>query len=228
MMKPYYEDKYVTIYNADCREILSELPKVDLVLTDPPYVLKHVDGGGFASARAFYRDGKLEGLTDFDLQEYTGLLRNASGQIVAFHSRDLIMPYAQFCLSKYGNYDLHVWHKVNAIPFTHNTWKSDIEYIALGWDVKCHQEVSQEQKSKVFSSGIKVGSLHPTQKPTSLIDKYIIVLTQAGGTILDPFLGSGTTCYCAKKLLRKSIGIEIAEKYCEIAAKRCSQMVMEF
>jgi len=50
---------------------------------------------------------------------------------------------------------------------------------------------------------------------------------KAGQTILDPFLGSGTTCYCAKKLNRYSIGIEIEEKYCEIAARRCSQEVME-
>jgi len=48
-----------------------------------------------------------------------------------------------------------------------------------------------------------------------------------GGVLLDPFLGSGTTCFCAKKLNRYSIGIEIEEKYCEIAARRCSQEVME-
>ncbi len=56
-----------------------------------------------------------------------------------------------------------------------------------------------------------------------LIEKY----TKTGDIILDPFLGSGTTCYCAKKLNRYSIGIVIEEKYCEIAAKRCSQEVME-
>jgi len=69
-MKPYYDSDGITIYHGDCRDILPSLPKVDLVLTDPPYSLPHVDGGGFASARAFYRDGGLKGLTEFALQEY--------------------------------------------------------------------------------------------------------------------------------------------------------------
>jgi site-specific DNA-methyltransferase (adenine-specific) len=64
---------------------------------------------------------------------------------------------------------------------------------------------------------------HPTQKPQKVID-YVIL--KSDSDILDPFLGSGTTAYCAKKLNRKCIGIEIEEKYCEIAAKRCSQSVM--
>ena len=67
---------------------------------------------------------------------------------------------------------------------------------------------------------------HPSQKPQKLISCLITDYTSPGNLILDPFLGSGTTCYCAKKLNRYSIGIEIEEKYCEIAAKRCSQGVM--
>jgi site-specific DNA-methyltransferase (adenine-specific) len=68
---------------------------------------------------------------------------------------------------------------------------------------------------------------HPTQKPQNLMLKILMDFTIEGELIVDPFLGSGTTCYCAKKLNRYSIGIEISEKYCEIAAKRCSQEVME-
>ena len=68
---------------------------------------------------------------------------------------------------------------------------------------------------------------HYSQKPQRLITKLIVESSGDSGLILDPFLGSGTTCYCAKKLNRYSIGIEIEEKYCEIAAKRCSQEVME-
>ena len=68
---------------------------------------------------------------------------------------------------------------------------------------------------------------HPTQKPVELVDKLILGISDEAETILDPFLGSGTTCYCAKKLNRYSIGIEIEEKYCEIAANRCRQSVFE-
>lgn len=67
---------------------------------------------------------------------------------------------------------------------------------------------------------------HPSPKPESAMCWFIERLSNPYDVILDPFLGSGTTCYCAKKLNRYSIGIEIEEKYCEIAAKRCSQSVM--
>ena len=68
---------------------------------------------------------------------------------------------------------------------------------------------------------------HPATFPNQLANDHILSWTNENNLILDPFLGSGTTCYCAKKLNRYSIGIEIEEKYCEIAAKRCSQEVME-
>ena len=68
---------------------------------------------------------------------------------------------------------------------------------------------------------------HPTQKPIKVISRCVNLASDIGDTILDPFLGSGTTAYCAKKLNRKCIGIEIEEKYCEIAAKRCSQGVFD-
>jgi len=227
MRQSYYQDDAVTIYHGDCREILPELPKVDLVLTDPPYNMKHLNGGGFAAASEFYKGGALDGLCDFSLKDYAHELRRVSEQLVAFHSRDLILEYATACYELYGNYDLHVWHKLNAIPFTNNTWKPDIEYIALGWAAKHHQPVTQNNKGKVFISGIMTENLHPAQKPVPLLNKYILALTPSGETILDPFLGSGTTAVAAKKLGRKCIGIEIEEKYCEIAANRCRQMVME-
>jgi len=64
---------------------------------------------------------------------------------------------------------------------------------------------------------------HPTSKPSALIDWLILHYSDAGDTILDPFLGSGTTLACAKKLGRKAIGIEINEKYCQTAMERCRQ-----
>ena len=69
---------------------------------------------------------------------------------------------------------------------------------------------------------------HPTVKPTDLMRYLCRLVTPAGGTVLDPFMGSGTTLRAAKDLGRKAIGIEIEEKYCEIAAKRLAQKVFEF
>ena len=67
---------------------------------------------------------------------------------------------------------------------------------------------------------------HPTPKPLALMADLIALFTDPGETILDPFLGSGTTARAAKDLGRKVIGIEMEEKYCEIAAQRMSQEVM--
>ena len=67
---------------------------------------------------------------------------------------------------------------------------------------------------------------HPCPKPQAVMAR--IINSGEFSLILDPFLGSGTTAFCAKKLNRKCIGIEIEEKYCEIAAKRCSQVVFDF
>ena len=225
---PYYERNGITIYCGDCRTILPELPQVDLVLTDPPYNFKHVDGGGFASATAFYRDGALYGMTDFHLEEYAEILFNCANSLVVFHSRDSIVEFAAKAQQHQWRYDLHFWHKTNAIPFCHNTWKSDVEYISVMWNgtKSFLNGLPQSDYSKVYTSPINTESQHPAQKPLALMAKYIKILQVA--TVLDPFMGSGTTLVAAKKLGRKCIGIEIEEKYCAIAVKRLAQEVMNF
>ena len=163
-----------TLYLADCMDVLPTLGKVDAVITDPPYVIKSLDGGqGFAGAKSFYSNDSLRELCDFDLQKYRSILRSVSNQFVAFHSRDQIGEYNQFCMADYGNYDLHFWHKTNAIPFTSNTWKSDVEYIELGWSKKKLAHVPQHEKSKLYQSPINTESDHPTQKPVNMIKKYV-------------------------------------------------------
>jgi site-specific DNA-methyltransferase (adenine-specific) len=226
-MTPYYEEAGIAIYHGDCREILPQLRRVDLVLTDPLYAHKHMDGGGFASARAFYAGGALEGLNDFKLDDYWPCLSGAALMMVAFCSRDLIHSYAAASHSSGRKFDLHVWHKTNAIPFTANTWKSDIEYIALVWEKKPGwRQLAQHMHSKVWTSPINQDDMHPAAKPVDLLQKYLAVLDPA--EVVDPFMGSGTTLAAAKNLGRKAIGIELEERYCEIAAKRLSQGVLAF
>ncbi len=145
-MKPTIETDKYTLYHADCLDVLPTLSGVDAVITDPPYSIKHVDGGGFASAEKFYRGGALSGLCDFQFEQYVSVLACAP-QLVAFHSRDQIESYARLCREKLGNYDLHFWQKTNTLPFTNNTWKSDVEYIAVGWSKKKHAVVPQHEKS---------------------------------------------------------------------------------
>lgn len=222
-MTPYYQHAGITIYHGDCRDVLPELPKADLCMTDPPYVIKHSYGGGIAHTRKFYREGALDGLCNSSLAEYASVL-TASDQLVAFGSRDQVVEFPAFCLEKFGHFDLHVWHKVNPVPFVNNTWLSDLEYIFLGWRSKRHAKVSVRLKSKIFQSGIDTENLHPTQKPVRLIAKYLSVLSPL--TVCDPFMGSGTTLVAAKQFGLSAVGIEREEKYCEIAAKRLAQEML--
>lgn len=80
-------------------------------------------------------------------------------------------------------------------------------------------------KAATWTSTVSHG-LHPTEKPLYLISEWVRLFTDPGETILDPFMGSGTTLRAAKDLGRKAIGIEIDEKYCEIAARRMAQEVL--
>ena len=217
------------LYCGDCLEILPKLPAgcVDCVVTDPPYNIKHVDGGGFAAVSRFYAGGALDGLDSFDLALYAASLAGSSDQIVAFHSRDQISDWGQFCRASFGNYDLHVWHKTNAISFTCNTWKSDIEYIALGWRKKHHEIVKQHMKSKAWVSPRCTDAHHPTCKPIPLMEKYVGILVPPHGIVCDPFAGSGTTGVACVRLGRKFIGIELDRGYFEIACKRIEQAILD-
>jgi len=194
MIKPYYSDKWVTIYHGDCEGILPQLDiKVDLVLTDPPYPDYHKD---------IYQETPIEFLDDIPCRQF----------IFWSSKYDFPIDYTA----------IHIWDKQVGCA-------SEYERIF---------ERNGQANYKMFRAYVMNSSVaanyahdvfyeHPSQKPCKLIDALVLLASQPNDLILDPFLGSGTTCYCAKKLNRYSIGIEIEEKYCEIAAKRCCQEVME-
>ena len=208
-MKPYYEDKYVTIYHGHCREILPTLPKVDLVLTDPPYGIGK-DGqkqstGGHGGRKGYEFMGWDNIRPD---KETFDLMRlGSSNQIIwgGNYFADLLPPTSKWL----------VWDKGQRIN------QSDGELAWTSFDGALRIYTVNRVELMIDNS------CHPTQKPIKLIAKVMADYSEVGNTILDPFLGSGTTAYCAKKLNRHCIGIEIEEKYCEITANRCRQSVME-
>jgi len=220
-MNPYYSDKWVTIYHGDCREVLPAFDcKIDLVLTDPPYDIS-TNICSINGDRKYLRDIENKQMGNgFD----TSLL-------------DIFTDWFCFCgkqqlldilnSAKDSNWMIITWCKTNPTPLTQNTYLPDTEYIVHKFS-KGRLFGDYSHKSRFYVSPNAQNDFnHPTVKPSALIQKLITLGSQEGELILDPFLGSGTTCYCAKKLNRYSIGIEIEEKYCEIAAKRCSQEVME-
>ena len=190
---PYYQDKWVTIYHADCREILPKLPQVDLVLTDPPYPDQHPEYG------------------EVDIS----FLRQLLCRQLIFWSPRVMFPLDYTAI--------HIWDKKTGSACQ---YERIFERNGQGIYKVYREYLINSTVAANYMRDIYTG--HSSQKPFRLADKLITDYKEQPYLILDPFLGSGTTCYCAKKLNRYSIGIEIEEKYCEIAARRCSQEVFNF
>lgn len=208
-MKAYYEQDGITIYHGDCREVLPTLGRVDHVVTDPPYGIDYGNGGGGDAKHGWARAKDAQ----WDKERPTADLLRA---VVAKGEHSIVWG---------GNYFL------DALPFGHkNKW--------LIWD-KCQQDFTLADAELAWCSwggairrlsyhralALKDGKQHPTQKPVEVMTWCLTQLpnTQDIGTVLDPFMGSGTTLVAAKRLGRKAIGIELNERYCEIAAKRLAQ-----
>jgi site-specific DNA-methyltransferase (adenine-specific) len=200
MIKPYYEHAGITIYHGDCRDILPTLPKVDLVLTDPPYGIGDRMNGGTWGAKQKYSDFREWDKVP-DPMVFDWILNMSCRQII-WGGNYFTLPISRGWL---------VWDKRNAVPTM-----SDCE---LAW-------TSLDKPSKRLSLGVGVHEFnHPTQKPIELF-LWCLGYAGSGNLVLDPFMGSGTTLVAAKQLGRQAIGIELEEKYCEIAVKRLSQEVL--
>ncbi len=229
---PYYKDDWCAIYHGDCREILPLLPdkSIDLVLTDPPYGINFVPQRTYSKKRFHdipIANDELNGDKWLEwFHPINGLLYNClKDDSVAYYFSGFNPYYYYYSMLKAG-YEIKanlIWVKEVFGMGYH--FRRQYEQILVGF--KGAPPVPKQALSDViFSNRVSSNTiLHSCQKPTILIER--LVNQYPSDIILDPFLGSGTTTYCAKKLNRYSIGIEIEEKYCEVAAKRCSQQVME-
>ncbi len=212
-MKPYYDDgRGIVIYHGDCREILPTLAKVDLVLTDPPY------GIGADNRKRILSRGKLANPTDYGDSHWDG---EAPEVIVSS-----LPDRAKECIIWGGNYfnvkaskAWLVWDKQNG---SNDFADCELAWTNLSQAVRIFRFLWNGMLRAGESRGVP--RVHPTQKPVELMT-WCLSFAPNAQTILDPFMGSGTTLRAAKDLGRKCIGIEISEKYCEIAAKRLQQEV---
>ena len=215
-MKPFYQDKYVTIFNADCRDILPSLEPVDLVLTDPPYgidIAKTGKVGGENKAQV-----KQYIASDWDKDRLSidviNLIRSKSVNQIIFGGNYIadLLPASPCWI---------VWDKDNTGNF------ADCELAWTSFKTATRKYLWRWNGMLQEAGNPKEVRHHPTQKPEGLFSAIIAGYSKDTDLILDPFFGSGTTGYCSKKLQRRCIGIEIEEKYCEVAARRCQQEVME-
>lgn len=214
--KPYYQDESVTIYNEDCRKVLPFLATFDLLLTDPPYGIdesskkqKSRQGHGLANQRNY-------GEYDWDKSAPSYLVldsaRNVCQQSIIFGGNYFDLPPSSCWL---------VWDKDNGendfadCELAWTNLKKAVRKFRWRWSGMLQEKGGKDKENRV----------HPTQKPLSLM-RWCIGHAPDAKTIIDPFMGSGTTLLAAKLEGRKSVGIEINEKYCEAAANRLSQGVL--
>jgi len=216
-VKPYYERDGITIYHGDCLEI-SAWAHADVIVTDPPYGIRWKRG-----ARGSYRpnSGPHRGIWgDDDVS-----LRDAA-LAVAVPRPGLVFGsfYAAFPI---GVKQVLVYHKPSyaGLIGANTPFRRDVEPIFLIGDWPAVVPTSSSvfhARSGLNGSGISTD--HPHTKPISVMLGLMALLPP--GVVADPFMGSGSTLVAAERLGRRAIGIEIEERYCEIAAKRLSQRVM--
>ena len=209
-------DNYLNkIIQGDCLEVMKGMPdkSVDLVLTDPPYGKKASKGtNGFGSAK------NRRYVDDWD---------NSIPSLKVFNE---MLRIGKNVMIFGGNYFAHllppskcwlIWDKKGDIKF-HNPF-ADCELIYTNFSKPIKKYTFKQQG---FITDSKDKRYHPTQKPTELLEILIRDWTRENSLILDPFVGSGTTCISAKKLNRNFIGIEISPEYCKIANQRLAQEVL--
>lgn len=220
-MKPYYEDESVTIYNADCRDVLPTLDKVDLVLTDPPYGKVNRPDSGLRVL-----DKGVADIETIPVEELAPLVLNvAKGSVYTWVGTEQVSEWRRFMVDAGMSTRLCIWEKTNPSPMNgQHIWLSSIKACVFGKRPQATFNAFCE--SPVWREPTAGETEHPTEKPRVLFKKLILTSSDQGDTILDPFMGSGTTLRAAKDLNRKAIGIEIEERYCEIAANRMAQLAM--
>jgi site-specific DNA-methyltransferase (adenine-specific) len=220
-MNPYYQDDLVTIYHGDCREWIGAADRewLDVLVTDPPYGIGWAfHGGGQKTTMSGTRlhDG-IEGDHDTSLRDAVlGELRHLPGAVFGSFRAPFPANVRQVL----------IYRKAPDAGLVGSTlgFRRDAEPIFLvgEWPRR------EDARSSIFESRTGPARQKAIEHPHSKPLDVLVPLLRAcpPGTILDPFMGSGSTLVAAKSLGRRSIGIEIEERYCEIAAQRCSQEVL--
>jgi site-specific DNA-methyltransferase (adenine-specific) len=247
---PYYEHGGITIYHGDCREVLPELEpqSVTLLWTDPPYGHSNFDND-LQSSRIGVKGARQE-IAEPIANDSPELMREVVDAAL-LHAVSLLRadccccccccggggprPTFAWVAERMDNHGLSFFHAV--------IWDKSARGNGLGWRFRRNYEmvmVAHRTGGRLAwaNSDVAVANIqrdmpvrdraHPNEKPEGLVAGFIDWTTIAHDLVLDPFMGAGTTLVAAKNLGRRAIGIEIEEKYCEIAAKRLSQEVLPF
>jgi site-specific DNA-methyltransferase (adenine-specific) len=220
-VNPYYEDDHVTIYHGDCLDLVDDL-SFDVVVTDPPYGMGYKSGWArdliWNDVYGDAGDGSIESDGGTETRDAFFASVSLDTPAVVFGRYGIEPPFNPSAVL--------VWDKGMSAGMgdLRTRWRPNWELIFTRGD-----GFTGGRDSGVISAfpnipRVSMGRRHPHAKPTELLS-YLIDKSPPG-VILDPFMGAGPTLRAAKNLGRHVIGIELVEKYCEVAAKRMGQEVL--
>jgi len=213
-MKPYYDHAGITIFNADCRDVLPTLGPVDLVLTDPPYGINlgKRSGGNRSKVAAASNNYAIAG-DDEPFDPHHLLRFNRLVLFGANHYADQLPPSSSWI----------VWDK-RAGGTSDDSSDCELIWTNLGGPARLYTHL---WRGMIKGSQQSERRVHPSEKPVAIMLWILIWAAMPGNLILDPYMGSGPVLLAAKMLKLRAIGIELDERYCEIAARRLSQEVFD-
>lgn len=220
------------IYYGDAYELIKQIDdkSIDLIITDPPYefTCNQCTSKLFRdrknSAYEDIRKGDINKGIDYSiLNEFVRVLKKINCYI--WCNKEQIFDYLQFFTKEHNcNFEIIVWGKTNPPPLLGGHFLKDKEYCLYFWERGVKMNTTYDIGKTIYYTAVNQADrkqyLHPTIKPLNIIENLIKVSSVEGGIILDPFVGSGTTCVASKRLGRKYIGFEINEKYYKIAKDR--------
>ena len=212
-MSIYYEDEWVTLYHGDCREVTAWL-EADVLVTDPPYGMDYTGFGG-RKGNPRRAEGRLSIQGDRD----TGL----RDEVLTMWGDRPALVFGRWNVARpAGVRQVLIWDKgddpgMGALDIPWGPSFEDCYVLGRGFVGKRGGSVLRVPTMK---AGNKDRPDHPTPKPTGLLERLVL---NTVGAVADPFVGAGSTLLAAKALGRRAIGVELEERYCEIAAKRLAQ-----
>ena len=213
-MKPYYQDNAVTIYHGDCRDILPKIGHIDVTMTDPPYGVG-VEYGVFDDTEDNVRNLVSDVMPVILGMSDVVCLTCATRQIGFYPTPTWILCWLNRAGAGMNPWGFTCWQPI--LVYGKDPYLRDRK--GSMHDVIEHNECTSKSMKQD----------HPCPKPERFWMKVLNrISTRSTDIICDPFLGSGTTLRVAKDLNRKAIGIDVDEKYCEVAAKRMAQEVLPF
>lgn len=226
-----------TITCGDSYKLIKELPNksVDLIVTDPPYLIENTKAGGHSNLAKSIQgmndelaNGILtQGINEEILDEFMRVMKVPNIYIWCNHKQ--IPMYLDYFVNKHKcSFDIIIWVKTNAMPLFNNKYLTDKEYcLYFRKDAYCNPQSYEEAKT-VYFQPINISDKqlfeHTTIKPINIIRTLIKNSSKENDIVLDCFMGSGTTAVACQETNRQFIGFEISEKWCKVANDRLNKV----